>query len=94
MLYTVNLDSNNYILSIAHTDHDDTALDINYIDGEYINCYKLINGVVILDAEKKAEEIHKKEEEKKKPSELEALEAQCLYTALMTDTLLGGDELE
>ena len=90
-LYTLNLDTNNYVLSIAHTPNDNIELDLSTIDLAYLNAYQYLDGELILDETKKAElveEEKKREEEAKKPTQLETIEAQVLYTALMTDTML------
>ena len=52
MLYTVNTDTNNYVLSLSHTKNDNVELDISKVDLQYINAYKLINNDLILDIEK------------------------------------------
>ncbi len=49
-------------------------------------------GNFVLDEAKKAEIIAKREEEAKKPTDQDRLEAQTMYTALMTDTLLPEEE--
>ncbi len=46
---------------------------------------KLENGQIVEDEEKKAEIIREREKES---TEIEKIEAQLLYTAMMTDTLL------
>lgn len=65
MLYTVSLDSNNYILSVAHTQHDDTELNLEEMELEYLGAYQLIEGVATLDEEKKAELVAEQEEQEK-----------------------------
>ena len=45
-MFTLNLDENNYVLSIAHTQHDDVALDLTEIELEYLNAYQYIGGRV------------------------------------------------
>ena len=49
---------------------------------------KFENGTFVIDEEKKAEIIAEREAEAKKPTEQDLLEAQVLWTALMTDTLM------
>lgn len=56
-MYTINLDENNYILSISHTANDSVDLDLSLLDLKYLNAYKFINSEVILDEAKKAEMI-------------------------------------
>lgn len=60
MLYTLNLDANKYVLSIAHTQNDNIELDLSGIDLEHLSCYQLIDGSLILD-EKKLNESKQKE---------------------------------
>lgn len=60
MLYTLNLDTDNYVLSIAHTPNDNIELDLSSVDLEHLSCYQLINGSLILD-EKKLNESKQKE---------------------------------
>ncbi len=59
-LYTLNLDTNNYVLSIAHTQNDNIELDLSNYDLKRLSCYQLINGSLILD-EKKLNESKQKE---------------------------------
>ena len=49
-------------------------------------------GTFVIDEEKKAEIIAEREAEAKKPTEMDNLEAQVLWTALMTDTLIEENE--
>lgn len=55
MLYTINTDENNYILSISHTKNDN--IEITNIDdvGEYLTCCKLKGTTLVIDETKKAE---------------------------------------
>lgn len=62
-LYTLNLDLNNYVLSVAHTQNDNIELDLAEIDLSYLTCYQLINNKLVLDETKKAQLI---EQENKK----------------------------
>ena len=73
MLFTVNTDINNYVTSIAHTKYDNIELDLEQIETEYLNAYKLIDGVLELDEDKKAELI-KQEEQMAKETEILELE--------------------
>ena len=61
MLYTVSLDENNYIQSIGHTKKDNTELDIEEIDLQYLNAYQLIDGIVVLNEDRKKELIQENE---------------------------------
>ena len=65
MLYTVSLDENNYILSVAHTKNDNVELNLEEMELEYLSAYQLIEGVATLDEEKKAEIIAQNEEQEK-----------------------------
>ena len=73
MLFTVNTDINNYVTSIAHTKHDNIELDLEQIETEYLKAYKLINGDLELDEDKKAELI-KQQEQMAKETEIVELE--------------------
>ncbi len=53
MLYTINLDSNSYVLSLGHTKNDNVDLDLSNVEIKYINAYQYINGSLILDSAKK-----------------------------------------
>lgn len=91
MLYTVNLDENNFILSVAHTKNDNVELNLEEMELEYLSAYQLVEGKAILNEERKAELIAEEEERKRKeqePTDLEKMEAQVYWTAMETDTLL------
>ena len=64
MLYTLNLDTNNYVLSIAHSPNDKIDLDLSNYDLKHLSCYKLINGSLVLDENKLAETIAKENQAK------------------------------
>ena len=64
MKYTLNLDTNNYVLSIAHTPNDNIELDLSKYDLNHLSCYRFINGELVLDEEKASR--LKVEEEKSK----------------------------
>ena len=66
MLYTLNLDTNNYVLSIAHTQNDNIELDLSSVDLKHISCYRLINNTLVLDETKLSETIAKEERDKTK----------------------------
>ena len=55
MKYTLNLDLNSYVLSIAHTPNDNIELDLSDYDLSYLTCYQLINNKLVLDETKKAQ---------------------------------------
>ena len=65
MLYTVSLNENNYIMSVGHTANDNVELDLESMELEYLNAYQLIEGVAVLDEERKAEIIAENEEQEK-----------------------------
>lgn len=64
MKYTINVDENGYILSIANTENDTDEIDLGSLDLSFLNCYKYENGKAILDEEKKQK---LQAEEKNKP---------------------------
>lgn len=63
MKYTINVDENGYILSIANTETDTEELDLASLDLKFLNCYRYKNGKAILDEEK----LKLQTEEKNKP---------------------------
>lgn len=71
--YTLNLDENNFILSIAHTINDDTELDLSKIELKFLNAYQLIDGEVVLN-EERYNELKAEEEEIEKQIEIADLE--------------------
>ena len=71
--YTLNLDNNNYVLSIAHTQNDNVELDLSKYDLTNLSCYKYINGELVLDTEK-LEELEALKEKDKLLQEKEGLE--------------------
>lgn len=64
MKYTINVDENGYILSIANTENDTDEIDLGSLDLSFLNCYKYENGKATLDEEKK---LKLQNEEKNKP---------------------------
>ena len=54
-LYTLNLDTTNHVLSIAHTPNDNIELDLSLYDLDNLSCYQYINGELVLDENKLAE---------------------------------------
>ena len=72
--YTLNLDSNNYVLSIAHTPKDSIELDLSKYDLSHLSCYRFINRELVLD-EEKASRLKKEEEKLKLMKEKSDLEA-------------------
>ena len=49
MKYTVNLDENNYVLSIANTSFDNIELDLTDIDLPHLSAYQLLDNELVLD---------------------------------------------
>ena len=91
MLYTLELDENNYVLGILNTEYDNVELDLSKIDYMYLGAYQYINNKLILDKKRKKELEEEEEERKRKeqePTDFERIEAQSYYTAMLTDTLL------
>ena len=72
--YTLNLDNNNYVLSIAHTPSDSVELDLSKYDFSHLSCYRFINGELVLD-EEKASRLKVEEEKSKLIEEKSDLEA-------------------
>ena len=54
-LYTLNLDENGHILSIAHTAADDVELDLSTIDTDHLGAYQYMDGALVLDEDNLAE---------------------------------------
>ena len=73
-LYTLNLDSNNYVLSIAHTQKDSVELDLSKYDLSHLSCYRFINGGLVLD-EAKVSRLKAEEDKSKLIAEKAELEA-------------------
>lgn len=63
-LYTLNLDTTNHVLSIAHTQNDNIELDLSLYDLDNLSCYQYINGELVLDEVKLAEQEALKEKDK------------------------------
>ena len=53
--YALNLDKDNYVLSIAHTPNDNIELDLSEYDLTYLNAYQYLDGELVLDETKKAQ---------------------------------------
>ena len=49
MKYTVNLDEQNYVLSIANTPNDNIELDLTDIDLPHLSAYQLLDNELVLD---------------------------------------------
>ena len=72
MLYTVNTDKNDFVLSISHTVNDDIDLDISTIDTNYLNAYQLVSNKLIMNQDRK-NEIEEERQNKAKQTEIESL---------------------
>ncbi len=92
MLYTLNLDKDNFVLSIANTAHDDFEIEnLDALELQYLQAYQKVGDKLVLNEKRKQELIEEEEERKRKeqdPTDFERLEAQSYYTAMLTDTLL------
>ena len=64
-MFTLNLDKDNYILSISHTQNDNVNIDLSTLDLRYLNAYKYENSKIILDEKKKAQLIAEEEAREK-----------------------------
>ena len=94
MKYKIIVDSNNYITSYYNNGSGDETFEFDFttIDTNHLNCYKFVNNTISLDENKYNETIAKEEEDaKKQEKENQKLEAQILYTAVCTDTLLESE---
>lgn len=65
MKYTLNLDKDNYVLSIAHTQNDNIELDLSTIDLAYLNAYQYLDSELVLDEIKKQAMIDKQSKQTK-----------------------------
>lgn len=88
MKYEIIFDDNKYIKHMIKNEDGKYEIDENNFEFDYLFCYYLKDNNLILDQEKKAEQIKKEQEEASKPSRLDQIEAQSIFTALATDTLL------
>lgn len=94
MKYEVYFDDK-YINGFFHTGNplrDIYELSNEILESEFKNCWYLEDGVFLFDEDKKRQIIFEREEEAKKPTTQDIIEAQVTYTALMTDTLLPEEE--
>ena len=72
MLYTVNTDKNDFVLSISHTVNDDIDLDLSAIDTGYLNAYQLVGNKLVINQDKK-NEIEEERQNKAKQTEIDSL---------------------
>ena len=95
MKYRIDLDKENYVKGYVVDENgqynDEDIIKIFDSFKHRINCYKKVDDNYVLDSVKEEEIIAKEEEEAKKPTEAQKLEAQILYTAVCTDTLLESE---
>lgn len=91
-MYTVNVDSYGYVLSISHSANDNIELDLDKLNLKYLNAYKLVDGKLYLD-----EEVYNilvaEEEQREKDEEIADLESKLNRTdyimAEMTEEFLS-----
>lgn len=91
--YKLHFDNDNYLTSfeaVLKGEYDYEGQMSQYPDA-CEGWTKFENGTFVEDEVKKAEIIAQREEEAKKPTEAQKLEAQLLYTAVCTDTLLESE---
>ena len=91
--YTLNLDENNYVLSIAHTQNDSIELDLSECDLRYLNAYQFVNGKMVLDDKKKQAIIEAEKTRRETPTteeRVDALEATTDDIVLLMAELIGG----
>lgn len=95
MKYTLTLDDNGYILSIANTDHDNVELNLDNIDTKHVNAYEYQNGTLVLDEVRLKQMIDNEkywEELAKMPTEADRLDAIDSAIADIAEMLTGGNE--
>lgn len=93
MLYTLNLDNDNYVLSISNTPNDNIELDLSKLELEYLNAYQYIEGVMQLDNVKKQEMIDAKAEQEKQ-EEIAELKQYMNETDYIWNVIKEGDATE
>lgn len=72
MLYTVTLDKENYLTSVAHTQNDNIELDLSTLNLPYLNAYKMVDNAPVLD-EEKLQALIEAEQQEAKNEEIEEL---------------------
>lgn len=72
MLYTVNTDKNNFVLSLSHTKFDNIEIDLENIDLDYLEAYELSGNKLIMNQDRK-NEIEEERQNKAKETEIEYL---------------------
>ena len=89
MKYSLNLDKDNYVLSIAHTMNDNVELNIEDYDLAYLNAYQFIDNQLVLD-ELKLKELKSKEEIAQKEQEISILKEElATYDYIGTKLAMG-----
>lgn len=89
MKYTLSLDVNNYVLSIAHTMNDNVELNLEDYDLAYLNAYQFIDNQLVLD-ELKLKELKSKEEIAQKEQEISILKEElATYDYIGTKIAMG-----
>lgn len=92
--YRIRLDENGYVngfYAVIEGEYDFRGQMADYPEA-CEGWTKFENGTFVIDQEKKAEIIAEREAEAAKPTQLDIVEAQVTYTALMTDTLIEVSE--
>ncbi len=90
--YKVEFDNDGYITGFYVPEDEsqgDYEFDGSLLELHYLRAYKIVDNQPWLDEVKKAEIIAEEEAEAQKPTQLDRVEAQCVYTALCTQTLIG-----
>ena len=72
MLFTVNTDKNNFVLSLSHSKFDNIEIDLENIDLDYLEAYELSGNKLILNQDRK-NEIEEERQNKAKQTEIESL---------------------
>lgn len=89
MKYSLNLDKDNYVLSIAHTMNDNVELNLEDYDLAYLNAYQFIDNQLVLD-ELKLKELKSKEEIAQKEQEISILKEElATYDYIGTKLAMG-----
>lgn len=91
-LYIIGITDDGYIGSIGTGKGASQEIaNFDEIDLAYLSAYKLVGNIAVLDEAKRQELISEEEARELEPTWQERMEAQMLYTALMTETLVEGD---
>lgn len=91
--YKCYLNDRGYISSFESVDDNPQEADIFEAGARFSpelnkGCYKIVNNQVVYDDDEYQRILAKEEEERRKPTQLDKVESQSFYTAMMTDTLL------